>query len=392
MGQQQSNDELLFQQVSHSDIDSIKSLRHEGAGLEWVDTEGRTPLILACTKSDLYDAAKTLVDLGSNVNAYRSGFNAGTPLHHAANRGLENTVKLLLSHGANPLVLNDDFQTPLEVARAKGYNNVVRAIESHICLFSGWMREFYGPRFLEFLAPELLSRRVWVVIVPTGSRDPTKPFKLELVVYASLEDAQPRMVMPLWKAKLEEPKQDQSDASVMIVDNSTSRKRARRGKGYISHGRRWVQVDRQIRLKLAAATKGDMKQLNWFCEACQGIPQPMNPPMFLKTYENIISDEFTPSVHPSRDEEAVEDGYIDYPSVDMAHVDISLPYANCEEKEYGGGSGVCVVCVDASCEAVCVPCGHVAGCISCLKEVKDKKMGCPVCRSKIDQVIKLYHV
>ncbi|CAH2070122.1 unnamed protein product [Thlaspi arvense] len=35
-------------------------------------------------------------------------------------------------------------------------------------------------------------------------------------------EAQPRMVMPLWKAKLEEPKQDQSNASVMIVDNSTS--------------------------------------------------------------------------------------------------------------------------------------------------------------------------
>lgn len=30
---------------------------------------------------------------------------------------------------ANALVLNDDCQTPLEVARAKGHNNVVRAIE-----------------------------------------------------------------------------------------------------------------------------------------------------------------------------------------------------------------------------------------------------------------------
>lgn len=28
-----------------------------------------------------------------------------------------------------------------------------------------------------------------------------------------------------------------------------------------------------MRLKLAAATKGDIKQLNWFCEACKGTPQ-----------------------------------------------------------------------------------------------------------------------
>uniref|UniRef100_A0A1J3DF44 Putative E3 ubiquitin-protein ligase XBAT34 n=1 Tax=Noccaea caerulescens TaxID=107243 RepID=A0A1J3DF44_NOCCA len=378
MGQQQSQEELLFQQVSHSNVEGIKSLRREGAGLECVDKEGRTPLILACTQSKLYDVAETLVELGSNVNAYRSGSNAGTPLHHAANRGLEKTVKLLLSHGANPLVLNDGFQTPLDVARAKGYSNVVRAIESHICLFSGWMRESYGPSFLELVAPQLLSRRVWVVIVPTGSRNPAKPLKLELVVYASLEDAQPRTVMPLWKANLEEPKSDESDASVLIVDNSRSpmRRRARRRRVYISHARRWARGDRQIRLKLAAATKGDMQQLNWFCEACKGIPQPMNPPMFLQksqttTNENIISNKLTPSVH---------DGSIHYPS------------GKCENKEDSGGYGECVICVDASSEAVCVPCGHVAGCVSCLKEIRNKKLGCPVCRANIDQVIKLYHV
>jgi len=33
---------------------------------------------------------------------------------------------------ANALMMNDDCQTPLEVARAKGYGNVVRAIE--VCL------------------------------------------------------------------------------------------------------------------------------------------------------------------------------------------------------------------------------------------------------------------
>lgn len=117
----------------------------------------------------------------------------------------------------------------------------------------------------------------------------------------------------------------------------------------------------------------------------------MNPPMFLQasrkttttasaplssqdamnhhaSMANVesISQELTPSAPPS---------------VDLSHViNTSLP------------SGTCVVCEDASSEAVCVPCGHVAGCISCLKEIKDKKLGCPICRANIDQVIKLYHV
>ncbi|KAF3546050.1 hypothetical protein DY000_02010309 [Brassica cretica] len=326
MGQQQLKDEMLFQKVNHNDVESIKSLCHEGAGLEWADKEGRTPLILACAEAELYDVAETL-----------------------------------------------------KVARAKGYSDTVRAIESRICLFSGWMRELYGPSFLELCSPDqLLSRKVWVVIVPTDSRN---PLKLELVVYASLQDAQPMMEIPLWKANLEELGSDQSDASVMIVCNLSKLKKQRK-RGYISHARRWAQVDRQMRLKLAAATKGDIKQLNSFCEACKGTPQPMNPPMFMKTTENIISNEVTPSV-PLPRAVTVETGddSVHYPSFSCADY---------ESKGSSGGSGVCVICEDASSEAACVPCGHVAGCVSCLKEIKNKK--CPICRASIDQVIKLYHV
>lgn len=38
-----------------------------------MDREGKTPLIMACMNSELYDVAKTLIELGSNVNAYRPG-------------------------------------------------------------------------------------------------------------------------------------------------------------------------------------------------------------------------------------------------------------------------------------------------------------------------------
>ncbi|XP_010450048.1 PREDICTED: putative E3 ubiquitin-protein ligase XBAT34 isoform X2 [Camelina sativa] len=374
MGQQQSQckEELLFQQVGYNDVEAIKSLRREGAGLEWVDKLGRTPLISACMNEDLYDVAKTLLQLGSNVNAYRSGRNSGTPLHHAAKRGLVNTVKLLLSHGANPLVLDDNIQTALEVARAEGHSSVVRAIENHTCLFSGWMRELYGPSFLEFFAPDFFSRRVWVVVVPTGSRNPAKPFRLELAVYDSLKDAQPRMEMPLWKASLDEPKpSSQSDDSVMIAKNSTNLSGRRQGRqsAFVSQARRWAQVDRQMRL--AAERKGDKKQLKWFCEACKGTPQPMNPPMFLQTFE-------TTSAPPQS--AMNEMPMLNHPA--MTPVDISLPSANSEGTKE---DGMCVICADASSEAVCVPCGHVAGCVSCLKEIKNKKMGCPVCRANIDQ-------
>ncbi|KAK4258388.1 hypothetical protein QN277_007843 [Acacia crassicarpa] len=462
MGQAQSKNELLYQQVSYGNIEGIKALRREGAGLEWVDREGKTPLIVACMNPELYEVAKTLIELGANVNAYRPGRHAGTPLHHAAKRGLESIVKLLLLHGANALVLNDDCQTALDVARAKGHGNVVRAIESHLCLFSGWLREFHGPGFLEVVAPQLVSKKVWVVILPVGSRNLTGPYKLELAIYSSMQDAQPRTVVALWKANLDQPKLHQSDPSVTIADPAT-----------------------KTRIKLAPASENDKQQLKWFSDACKGIPQenpaflrsnirtapPSAPPaaddpevaaairasmqsamherpplanplpnfgassssgvntnkhgsigtpkpntsgslptneggpgsnpsepIHINNNESVSQSssglDLIPSAPPIADENPI-DGPIHYPSIDSSPVDISSPAAENppeEEKHAAGSVSSCVICLDAQAEGVCIPCGHVAGCMSCLNEVKAKKWGCPVCRAKIDQVIKIYHV
>jgi len=40
---------------------------------------------------------------------------------------------------------------------------MIVGLQSHLCLFSGWLRELHGPGFLEVVVPQLLSRKVWVV-------------------------------------------------------------------------------------------------------------------------------------------------------------------------------------------------------------------------------------
>lgn len=83
---------------------------------------------------------------------------------------------------------------------------------------------------------------------------------------------------------------------------------------------------------------------------------------------------------------------VDYPLVDSDPVD-DVPYSSTENQmNQSSGSSSCVICLDAPVEGACVPCGHMAGCMSCLNEVKAKNWGCPVCRTKINQVIKLYAV
>ncbi|XP_039116827.1 probable E3 ubiquitin-protein ligase XBOS34 [Dioscorea cayenensis subsp. rotundata] len=503
MGAEQSKEELVYQQVNYGNVEGIKDLRRKGAGLEYVDNEGKTPLILACLRADLLHVAETLIQLGANVNAYRPGSHAGTPLHHAAKRGLDQTVALLLSHGANPLVMNDDCETALDLARAKGHVHVVRMIENYICLFSGWLRELYGPSFLEAFAPQWVSRKIWAVVLPCDSRNLMNPSKFDLAIYPDLQAAQPRTRVALWKAQIEEPKFNQADPALLIVDKAT-----------------------KSRFKFLAALEGDKQQLQRFYDACKGIrshignpstpaglpvtnqlqsnpqastapaaagapipgedvelamainasiqsaiaegippltdvqpntnstntngwgnpssnasyngwgmpdatpssknaqtqavetpasssyngwaaaPQSQmnNPPNTQSMTEAPPVPSATPSATPSAPpvpDDEFYNGPIQYPSIDTTPVNLTVPPLDIQSGKQGAkdsssgnddSSGSCVICLDAPVEGACIPCGHMAGCMSCLKEIKAKKWGCPVCRAKIDQVIRLYAV
>jgi ankyrin repeat protein len=41
--------------------------------LQWIDKEGKTPLMVASMRPDLINVVQVLIELGANVNAYRPG-------------------------------------------------------------------------------------------------------------------------------------------------------------------------------------------------------------------------------------------------------------------------------------------------------------------------------
>lgn len=503
MGAQQSKDELLYTEVLNGNQDGVKSLRRAGAGLEWMDKEGRTPLILACTRGELLEMAITLINLGANINSYKPGVHGGTPLHHAAKRGLDKTVTMLLSRGANPLAINDNCETPLDMARAKDHVTVVRIIEGRISLFCGMIRELSGPGFLEALAPQWLSKKIWAVVLPSISHNPRRPPRFELVIYPTPKVSRPRTTISLSKVEIEEPKFGLPDPVLVLVDKSTRSK-----------------------YKFLSECEGDKPQLHRFYEACKGIRMPQNevntsfvwgsPPLQpnlpatppanvplpedvelamaiaasmqfasqegirpvsqqssltsdLNGWENIsgggppdrttvpsnndtnggwsgeagstscngwVADEARPSssntaetltndptvLRPSVSANSVaasvavcspsapplpaanilgsDDGPILYPSIDASPIedDFSSTAQHgtqsiaSSSKAEGDTSGTCIICWDAPAEGVCIPCGHLAGCMSCLNEIQVKNWGCPVCRAIIEQVIKVYAV
>lgn len=86
---------------------------------------------------------------------------------------------------------------------------------------------------------------------------------------------------------------------------------------------------------------------------------------------------------------------INYPSVDSHPTNVNASPLDTRPdiiSNTSNSSSSCVICLDGPVEGACIPCGHMAGCMSCLNEIKAKQWGCPICRTQIQQVIKLYAV
>lgn len=107
---------------------SIRLLAEAGAELEIKTTDkGLTPLLLACMRGHA-DAVEALIEVGSNVNA--TDMNEATALHGAAFYDYLEIAKLLLVAGADPYAPDKQGNTPLSLARDKGFNDVYNLLES----------------------------------------------------------------------------------------------------------------------------------------------------------------------------------------------------------------------------------------------------------------------
>jgi ankyrin repeat protein len=91
------------------------------------DEYGMTPLDIAVTDGNI-DTVKLLISQGADVNVRDSDGN--TPLHIAAEYGYINIAKLLISNRAKINIKNKDNETPLHIAAEKGHRNIVKLLLS----------------------------------------------------------------------------------------------------------------------------------------------------------------------------------------------------------------------------------------------------------------------
>lgn len=122
---------LLEYAIYHSPLAFIHTLLDHGANPNYKSDDGFPSLIatLSSQRPDKYPLLTLLIASGANVN--QRGINDWTPLHHAAVSDDIESVKLLLSSGADLHAKTrvDDYATPLEQAQIKGQTETVRFLE-----------------------------------------------------------------------------------------------------------------------------------------------------------------------------------------------------------------------------------------------------------------------
>ncbi|XP_029625051.1 ankyrin repeat and SOCS box protein 16 [Salmo trutta] len=92
----------------------VQLLLAHGADPDLLAEDGSAPLHL-CNTAQTFQCAELLVTGGAEVNVLTSETKL-TPLHVVARRGLEEHVKLFLSHGADVSARNREGETPLNAA------------------------------------------------------------------------------------------------------------------------------------------------------------------------------------------------------------------------------------------------------------------------------------
>ncbi|KAI8520313.1 hypothetical protein Bbelb_000670 [Branchiostoma belcheri] len=102
--------------VIYERVDSVRLLIQKGAVVDQKDTLGFTPLFYCTGRKPNVDVARVLIEEGkADVNARTNTLS--TPLHGAALQGNHDCLKLLLKHGADPNIHDEEGTSSLDLCR-----------------------------------------------------------------------------------------------------------------------------------------------------------------------------------------------------------------------------------------------------------------------------------
>ena len=108
--------------IHNATSDVLKYLILKGVDVNRIGAEACSPLMYEVYMHN-YENIHILIENGADLN-YQSAYDGYTSLHWAARKGDLKVVKLLVENGAKISTLNNEKQTPRDLAKENEYDNI----------------------------------------------------------------------------------------------------------------------------------------------------------------------------------------------------------------------------------------------------------------------------
>ncbi|CAK4078421.1 unnamed protein product [Aphanomyces euteiches] len=408
--------------------------------LEFTDLEERTPLLAACTYGHL-DCVRILLDRGANHVAVDVYGNTG--LHLACMHGHVDVVSLLLTHRSRrltPYMLNKNGLSALRLARTivqtkrEGWTNVAKCIEvleQRCKVFEGWIYH----RSQSMFAWQSWEAR-YALVLRTGS-----PLFLEMHLFDVRNGLRTPIPLLVFDIDVQKPVTlyrdgDGLNRKPLAIALKNQVLAALDEAGFESWSRfltvqasiavhdpnlrpneviaaRSSPQDHPLSSKTspppplpppaAAPLRKDAKQLaiGDTIEAPTAVTasapswddaMPLPPATITKQASVEDTSKSTKAASPSSKKLSTISMYVGESNTAEAATVVAASAPAMEEADGGFTSTreECIVCLDRKKQTVCVPCGHVAACVPCAETIQHTTRRCPVCRTPVRELIKLF--
>ena len=127
-------DTVLHKACEYEDENAITYLLGKKADVNAVNDQGKTPLLVVLyayiiNEDKLRNIVKQLIQKGANINV-EDNDEHNTPLHLACDLSDIEIVKLFIKKGANMTKKNKNNETPLDIAKKRGYKKIATFLSS----------------------------------------------------------------------------------------------------------------------------------------------------------------------------------------------------------------------------------------------------------------------
>ncbi|ETV95363.1 hypothetical protein H310_11252 [Aphanomyces invadans] len=384
----------LWKAAAAADVAKVRAITSHpdvGQDLNWIHPdEHMTPLMAAASAGKL-SIVTLLVERGAAVDMC-DPVHGNTALHFAAAKNKASVLEKLLTAGCDPHVWNKDGLTAMDLARFRGHREAGNVFARHLMHAKGWLYLKKGRSML------LSWTKRWCVIYECGPDHS----RMELSLFHHPDDVKPTKVLFLTAsenaASPRSSSRHRSKHSFSFTSTTTYQKyegrdtfsrslavrKARHIPVYNASGFRFATETLEGRDKWIQLLGPLAFSNNLPVQAQLHQPHSMQaPPEDEPVLEPIPWQDPRFRTSSSQMECIQHD-------INMADLSPSAPPLDNEDGHAAKmDNNECVICMDMPRAAVCVPCGHLAGCYNCLLVVQ-KKSGCPICRSAIAAVVRVY--